>query len=80
MWLYFPKTFLIEGIGFQTVGTKYGHEIFSDNDLRLLKEKFGKDNFINRTETENLAEKLNVQPSQVKQWFKHQRRKGTVHV
>ena len=51
---------------------------FQGDNLRILKEKFGKDSFISRTEAEFLAGKFNVQPERVLLWFCRQRQKGNL--
>ena len=51
--------------------------LFCGANLRKLRECFGKHSFINRTEAEHLAKKLNVLPEQVKRWFERQRKIGT---
>ena len=46
--------------------------------LRILQERFGKDSYISRTEAEQLAKTLNLQPEQVLGWFRCQRKTGKV--
>ena len=46
--------------------------------LRVLQERFGKDSCISRTEAEQLAKTLNLQPEQVLGWFRRQRKAGKV--
>ena len=77
MLLYIPKPLFFEVISDQTVELKYHTQVFYGDNLRILRGKFGKDNYISRTEAEMLAKMLNVQPEQVVSWFHRQRKKGT---
>ena len=78
MLLYISKPLFVQTIGFWAVRAMHHMEHFCCATSRILKERFGKDCHISRTEAEHLAEMVNLQPEQVLGWFKRQRRRGTV--
>ena len=69
-----PKPLFILTIGIQTVGAKCRIHRFCGANLRILKERFRKHFYINRTEAEPLAKMLKVQPERVLGWFMCERR------
>ena len=49
---------------------------FSQSQLRLLWKEFENHPYVSQTEAEILAEKLNVYPERIRNWFKRQRCRG----
>ena len=76
--LYSFKSLFFQTIGFRSVGTKVPRTHFRRDALRVLQETFEKNSFINQSEAQFLAETLNVHPVKIKNWFHHQRTKGSL--
>ena len=52
------------------------HKRFTTAQLRVLWKRFEKDQFISRTEADELAKEMDIYPEKIFNWFHHQRSQG----